>query len=68
MPFRILQFIKGPKQILKDFKGRLQPDGYSAYEFFKEQQEEQGGSITVLQCMAHARRKFYEALANEPRV
>src|SRR5437764_7435058 len=52
---------EGPKQILKDFRGHLQTDGYSAYDFFKE--EDSG--ITVLHCMAHARRKFYEALSND---
>ena len=56
---------EGPKQMLKDFKGHLQTDGYCAYDFFKEQQQEQGGNITVLHCMAHARRKFYEALSND---
>jgi hypothetical protein len=55
---------EGPKEVLKDFKGHLQTDGYSAYEFFKEQQQE-GADITVLHCMAHARRKFYEALSND---
>src|SRR3954447_10506150 len=53
---------EGQKQILQDFKGHLQTDGYSAYDFFKEQQD---SSITVLHCMAHARRKFYEALSND---
>src|SRR3954468_12729802 len=52
---------EGPKQMLKDFKGHLQTDGYSAYEFFKEEAD----GITVLNCMAHARRKFYEALPND---
>src|SRR4051812_38131956 len=52
---------EGPKQMLQDFKGHLQTDGYSAYEFFKED----NSGITVLHCMAHARRKFYEALAND---
>jgi len=56
---------EGPKQMLKDFKGHLQTDGYCAYDFFKEQQQEHGGNITVLHCMAHARRKFYEALSND---
>jgi transposase len=52
---------EGPKQILQDFKGHLQTDGYSAYDFFKEDDS----GITVLHCMAHARRKFYEALLND---
>lgn len=46
--------------MLKDFKGHLQTDGYTVYDFFKDNEE-----ITVLHCMAHARRKFYEALDND---
>src|SRR3954471_20120349 len=52
---------EGPKGVLQNFKGHLQTDGYSAYEFFKEEAD----GITVLHCMAHARRKFYEALSND---
>jgi hypothetical protein len=51
---------EGPQEMLKDFKGHLQTDGYTVYDFFKESED-----VTVLHCMAHARRKFYEALAND---
>ena len=51
---------EGPQAMLKDFKGCLQADGYTVYDFFKENKD-----VTVLHCMAHARRKFYEALAND---
>jgi len=51
---------EGPKEILKNFKGHLQTDGYMVYDFFKDKEE-----ITVLHCMAHARRKFYEALDSD---
>jgi transposase len=51
---------EGPQEILKDFKGHLQTDGYPLYDFFKQQQD-----ITVLHCMAHARRQFYDALEND---
>ena len=51
---------EGPKQILENFKGFLQTDGYCVYDFFKEKED-----ITVLHCMAHARRMFYEAQAND---
>jgi len=51
---------EGPQQILQNFKGFLQTDGYSVYDFFKEKED-----ITVLHCMAHARRMFYEAQAND---
>jgi transposase len=51
---------EGPQQILQDFKGFLQTDGYNVYDFFKDKD-----GITVLHCMAHARRMFYEAQAND---
>ena len=54
---------EGPNEILKDFKGYLQTDGYNVYDIFKENNE-----ITVLHCMAHARRKFFEAKENNPSV
>jgi transposase len=46
---------EGPLEMLKDFKGHLQTDGYVVYDIFKKKD-----SITVLHCMAHARRMFYE--------
>ena len=51
---------EGPDDILKDFQGYLQTDGYSAYEDFGRRP-----GITLLHCMAHARRKFNEALQND---
>jgi transposase len=52
---------EGPEKMLKDFKGYLQTDGYPLYDFFKRKQ-----GITVLHCMAHARRTFFDALENDP--
>lgn len=52
---------EGPDDILKDFQGYLQTDGYSAYEDFDRRP-----GITLMHCMAHARRKFHEALPNDP--
>ena len=49
----------GPKEILKDFHGHLQTDGYNAYDTFDNDR------ITLLHCMAHARRKFDQALNND---
>ena len=46
-----------PKALLKDFKGYLQTDGYKAYDSLDNKPE-----ITQLNCMAHARRKFENAL------
>lgn len=52
---------EGPDDILKNFQGYLQTDGYGVYEDFDRRP-----GITLLHCMAHARRKFHEALPNDP--
>lgn len=49
-----------PREFLKDFKGHLQTDGYGVYDLYKEHEE-----ITLMHCMAHARRMFYEAQYND---
>ena len=46
----------GPREILKNFKGHLQTDGYGVYDEFGKRQ-----GITRMHCWAHARRKFAEA-------
>ena len=51
---------EGPDDILKDYKGYLQTDGYAAYEEFDKR-----AGITLIHCMAHARRKFSDALQND---
>ena len=51
----------GPEDILKDFQGYLQTDGYVAYEIFEKRE-----GFHVLNCMAHARRKFIDAAQNDP--
>lgn len=51
---------EGPEQILQGFKGYLQTDGYAGYDVFAEKQ-----GVTLIHCMAHARRKFHDALAND---
>ena len=53
---------EGPKGILTNFKGYLQSDGYQAYDLFAGQDYPH---ITVFYCMAHARRKFHDALSND---
>jgi len=52
---------EGPDELLKDFCGYLQTDGYTAYEHFEKHK-----NITLLACMAHARRKFEHAQDNNP--
>lgn len=51
---------EGPQALLKDFKGHLQTDGYEVYESFGKKE-----GICLIGCMAHARRKFTEALDND---
>ena len=51
---------EGPMNILQNFKGYLQSDGYSAYEIFDHR-----SAVTLMHCMAHARRIFHEALNND---
>lgn len=51
---------EGPAEILKDFTGYLQTDGYVAYDVFAKRP-----GITLIHCMAHARRMFHEALDND---
>jgi len=50
---------EGPDKLLETFSAHLQTDGYSAYTNLKNK------SITLLACMAHARRKFEHALEND---
>lgn len=51
---------EAPAKMLKDFKGYLQTDGYSAYDQFARRD-----GVQVLHCMAHARRYFKEAEGND---
>lgn len=51
---------EGPSEMLKEFKGHVQTDGYSGYNFLDKEKD-----ITLLHCWAHARRKFYDALQND---
>lgn len=51
---------EGPDDILQDFQGYLQTDGYAAYDAFDKRP-----GITLMHCMAHARRKFYDALQSD---
>jgi transposase len=45
-----------PRETLQSYQGYLHADGYGVYEDF-----EKVPGITVLNCWAHARRKFYDA-------
>jgi transposase len=50
---------EGPREFLKEFKGKLQTDGYGVYESLAR---ERGGELILIGCWAHARRGFHEAL------
>ena len=51
---------EGPNECLRNFSGYLQTDGYAVYEDFDKR-----SNITLLHCMAHARRMFDQALDND---
>jgi transposase len=57
--WRVSRSREGPQEFLKDFRGKLQTDGYGAYESLAKQR----GDLTLVGCWAHARRGFHEALA-----
>ena len=50
----------GPKQMLSQYAGYLQCDGYQVYDKIGARQ-----NITLVGCVAHARRKFYEAIPTD---
>jgi transposase len=49
--------VTGPERILRDYTGMLQTDGYEVYN-----KVAQSSAILHVGCLAHARRKFFEAL------
>jgi transposase len=52
----------GPDEFLKDFHGYLQADAYSGYD---QIYKEPARGITEVACMAHARRKYFEAQSSD---
>ena len=48
-----------------NFAGDIQCDGYKAYDCFAK---ERGGKIVLAGCVAHVRRKFYDARETAPKV
>lgn len=51
---------EGPGEILRDFKGTLQTDGYVVYDKYENKQD-----IILLACLAHARRYFFDSQSND---
>lgn len=52
---------EGPKEVLENYQGYLQCDGYKVYDKFGLQE-----GITLVGCLVHARRKFFDAQDNDP--
>ena len=47
-------------ELLRDFKGAVQTDGYEAYSIYENKKD-----VLLIGCWAHARRKFTEALKED---
>jgi len=60
--FRMGRSRDGPSEVLRDFKGALQVDGYAGYDEIVEKNR-----LVALGCHAHARRKFHEAFDSSPK-
>ncbi len=54
--------MEGPSELLKDFSGYLQCDGYAAYTALSRKMPQ----IRLVSCLAHIRRKFVDATGNHP--
>ena len=57
--WRVSRSREGPQEFLKKFQGKLQSDGYGAYESLAKSRSD----LTLVGCWAHVRRGFHEALA-----
>jgi transposase len=57
--WRVSRARAGPEEFLKNFRGKLQTDGFSAYESLAKTRDD----LILVGCWAHCRRGFHEALA-----
>jgi len=57
--WRLSRSREGPREFLKNFRGKLQTDGYAAYESLASERD----GLTLAGCWAHTRRGFHEALS-----
>jgi transposase len=57
--WRVSRSREGPEEFLKNFRGKLQTDGYSAYESLAKERDD----LILVGCWAHVRRGFHDALA-----
>ncbi len=55
--------MQGPKELLSGYNGVLQCDGYSVYDKLAKQED-----LTLAGCLAHVRRKYFEAKDNHPKL
>jgi hypothetical protein len=55
---------EGPLELLGEFSGLLQCDGYKAYSSLVKKLPQ----IRLASCLAHIRRKFFEAQTNHPQL
>jgi transposase len=56
--WRVSRSREGPQEFLKNFRGKLQTDGFSVYESLAKERDD----LTLIGCWAHTRRGFHEAL------
>jgi transposase len=59
-----------PLALLENYRGYLQVDGYAAYRTALRKlgvTDEDGARIRLVGCMAHIRRKFFEAKGSHPK-
>lgn len=54
----------GPQEVLKDYQGYVQCDGYGVYD----QLGRKNSALQLAGCWTHARRKFHDALESDPSV
>ena len=57
---------KVPAAILKGFSGVLQTDGWGSYRTALRALRAEGAAIRQVGCLAHVRRKFFEAKDSDP--
>jgi transposase len=57
--WRLSRSREGPQEFLKNFRGKLQTDGYATYESLAKERDD----LTLVGCWAHCRRGFHEGLA-----
>lgn len=55
----------GPAERLANYQGLLQCDGYKVYDNIAKASQ---GTMALVSCLAHQRRKFYKAKDNHPEI